>query len=489
MAEHQLEQRVQQKNILKAASTSPISTPFLTPEYPINQVLETVNTWLRNNRFEVSLNNQLSIVDSGTNQNLVIQSVATHLDNRQLALVTPGNKLLELSQEHNNQLLQLIRWELANYQYYCRLYYNTNQKFPGLVSSFQTNSSTILPPIRWFWRVIRWMQLSPVAGGINLFGESTLIRKHFSPLTLTVSPSNLPEYPSKHINSYWLKNLSNNTLFSAAITDNSQSHNRLSNSQLLNLSSINWEQIQKIIKAAIEYFWKQENQDNLEESDFGSGNNYKYFTALSDSNPVSLPAVDHAQVALYPTSYMLRQKREYLQKSSTSLTHLEPDSWQILILIQAAIDYFFSKRRSQSFAYSANSVSQSFNSPVFNVPVFASKPLSSSPEPDPWLSSEDIFPKSSASSNNNNSSQQSDPKKPQLPPTSSPIINPNSPPTIKLKQNHKIESTSDWVETKATPVGYIKHPLVRILEWLDQIILWLEEIILKIWLWLKNIGS
>ncbi len=42
-------------------------------------------------------------------------------------------------------------------------------------------------------------------------------------------------------------------------------------------------------------------------------------------------------------------------------------------------------------------------------------------------------------------------------------------------------SESDWIEIKAKPAGYVKHPLENILELLDMAMLWLEEIIVKVW--------
>jgi hypothetical protein len=43
----------------------------------------------------------------------------------------------------------------------------------------------------------------------------------------------------------------------------------------------------------------------------------------------------------------------------------------------------------------------------------------------------------------------------------------------------------DYLETKAVSVGYIKHPLEQVLEWLDQIMLRLETIAVEIWEWAK----
>ena len=48
-----------------------------------------------------------------------------------------------------------------------------------------------------------------------------------------------------------------------------------------------------------------------------------------------------------------------------------------------------------------------------------------------------------------------------------------------------MEAKLDWIETNATVMGYVKHPLEQLLAWLDSLMLWLEEMLLKIWQWLK----
>ncbi len=53
-------------------------------------------------------------------------------------------------------------------------------------------------------------------------------------------------------------------------------------------------------------------------------------------------------------------------------------------------------------------------------------------------------------------------------------------------QDTKIEPAPDWIETKATPTGYVKHPLERVLEWLDLTMLWLEELVVKVWRWVRQ---
>jgi hypothetical protein len=43
-----------------------------------------------------------------------------------------------------------------------------------------------------------------------------------------------------------------------------------------------------------------------------------------------------------------------------------------------------------------------------------------------------------------------------------------------------------WIETEAKPVGYVKHPLEQILEWLDRAMVWLEDLLIKAWEWLEQ---
>ncbi|HAZ43962.1 MAG TPA: hypothetical protein DDW76_25335 [Cyanobacteria bacterium UBA11369] len=45
---------------------------------------------------------------------------------------------------------------------------------------------------------------------------------------------------------------------------------------------------------------------------------------------------------------------------------------------------------------------------------------------------------------------------------------------------------TEWIETEAQPIGYVKHPLERMLEWLDRAMLWLEDLLIKAWDWLQK---
>jgi hypothetical protein len=44
-----------------------------------------------------------------------------------------------------------------------------------------------------------------------------------------------------------------------------------------------------------------------------------------------------------------------------------------------------------------------------------------------------------------------------------------------------IDPTDSWIETEATPAGYVRHPLERLMGWLDGGLSWLEHQIVALW--------
>ncbi|MBZ8182821.1 hypothetical protein [Oscillatoria salina] len=57
------------------------------------------------------------------------------------------------------------------------------------------------------------------------------------------------------------------------------------------------------------------------------------------------------------------------------------------------------------------------------------------------------------------------------------------------EEDKYLENQQDWVETEATHVGYVKHPLEKVLEALDSFMLWLEELVVDIWRSLRDLFS
>ena len=141
---------------------------------------------------------------------------------------------------------------------------------------------------------------------------------------------------------------------------------------------------------------------------------------------------------------------------------------RIKALIWAAIDYFFGPRYSKP-AVATTPVADSLELPAGSKP--RGKPLPHRPpsklpsrlqlinsDVDPWLSESDLFgvPESGKISNQ------------------------------PRNQNTQLNPAPDWIETHATKVGYVKHPLEQLLEWLDRGMLWLEELLTRVFQWVRS---
>ncbi|HBW56489.1 MAG TPA: hypothetical protein DEF27_01290 [Oscillatoriales bacterium UBA8482] len=57
---------------------------------------------------------------------------------------------------------------------------------------------------------------------------------------------------------------------------------------------------------------------------------------------------------------------------------------------------------------------------------------------------------------------------------------------IESKKTAAATNSPDWLEAQVTSTGYIKHPLEKILGWLDQVMVKVEEAIAKTWYWLTH---
>ncbi|MDZ8184437.1 MAG: hypothetical protein RMX96_06165 [Nostoc sp. ChiSLP02] len=50
----------------------------------------------------------------------------------------------------------------------------------------------------------------------------------------------------------------------------------------------------------------------------------------------------------------------------------------------------------------------------------------------------------------------------------------------QFHQSTEVEAQPDWIEAKVTATSYVKHPLEKVLEWLDRVMVWLEDIFAKL---------
>lgn len=410
-----------------------------------------------------------------TAQRCLIRGVGSLLETRTLVLVTAENQILDiLTQEQQQKLAAKIILGVADLRRQWRIAEEKASKVVSIRFSGRDNPH-VLPPIRVFWQLMAWVQTSPVAIAANLFQESTLV-----PLPSREPPEIIPLIPTPKLEQ--LQPVSN-----SQTTTNVQ-----------------------IPQQALAFL------DNT-------------FAELESHQLI--PGTE-AVVVLGERAQKLLQRLQTQSISSgnsaESLEESQTNKFRIQALIYAAINYFFGKVSSNLpqndsqeqgvISGKAQGDANHLSGNNFSALPPGSKTnnleLADSIEPDPWLSWDDLYgnPETPLLQQQDINRDITVTKKqvkspvPQkqkgtiAPPTKKSAV-PSSP-TKSLAQK-KVETTSittpskvdpetnlepahDWIETKATPSGYVKHPLVQILECLDAAILWLEELFVKVWRWLRR---
>lgn len=425
---------------------------------------------------------------------LIIHGLACFLDTRQLVLTTTDNDVLDvLSTEQQKTLQQALRSELANYWYERRLQWSTSQKVLGLIPLVDAKSDTVLPPVQWFWKTLHWLETQEFKPQIPQFNPSALV---------SISASAL--VPNKNL----LDNLDQRV----SVLENQQ---------------IQWRQ--QIFQQVQQGLQKVQASPLVESALEKTGELAQYIEvppALQRFNTEVLAKVSWSQLtpANLPHFFALSTPTEasHLPIRPQAIDPREPDPFQIQVLIQAAIAYFFGQQAQQS--HFAQPAQNSLNGSTAQIE-------------DPWLTWEDLFvdvtteaapvtspengnalplhgiprrkklsgSKSHKSSKNSRKATQI--RRPVTPPLSSSTatVSKLTADTLTIPSPEEmwedkiaialtpantfkteLEATPDWIETEAKPIGYIKHPLELILEWLDLVMLWLEEGIKKIWYWFKQ---
>ncbi|NEP49405.1 MAG: hypothetical protein F6K65_11500 [Moorea sp. SIO3C2] len=564
---------------LKPSNGQPVS---LNNGQPI--LLERQRLTSLNNGQPVSLNNGQAVtagewatpnqtpVQGWTNGYILIQGVACLLDNRGLVLVTVENQILDiLTPQQQQKLISRISWELADLLRKWRLAYSLGGKkaSPSLAT---LDHPPIFPPIRLFWRLMAWVQTSPVAIAINLFGESRIIsatrtlreravskgqsatsnHRQPKPKPFQLSPSSpiqdlltflddkLLELESHQLvqRSEVLVKLSKQIPLTLR-----QSTNQLiqalqkpfikpnSSEEVTAGSDTNRLKILSLIYAAIEYFFGSKpsnftlsgsSQHSEIPSGYGeglpgansndlypeahqlSGDNYPPLSRslkpststpsrsksdeldpwLSDNNLWGNPdGSDHYQNFSSSTSnsgnqaelpVANRKSRHQLPEAFNSKIPVKSEKsiWTLfkryLHLLKAPGKLIISRNKS-SKVKARPSISQKRNSKTDKSPDLSqiqdnlgkTTPKESQDQP--------LAVVNSGSTKVNGSKGEEN----------SAIAN--------SKNSSDLEPDQDWIETQATPEGYIKHPLERVLEWLDITILWIEELVVKIWRLLQRL--
>jgi hypothetical protein len=379
-----------------------------------------------------------------TDPDTPVTGIATDLASHDLQVVIAGNEAIALpDQVSKEQLQKQITAVLANYYYEVRQFHRLSRKNLSLPPTFAKTREKILPPVRWFWDLIRWQQTGPVAMAIDLFGESSLLVSRpslpaISPPPISVTPILLAldrqfvDLERKSLATVPLVPTSLVSLEPAILATVPETP--LPDSETSRVAR--W---YRLLYEAIEYFLN------------ASG------IALDD-RPESLSLPGTAAIS---------------QRAADDLEgERERDPFTIAQLIQAAIDHFFAPPPSEF------------------LPVT---------DDDPWLDVADLFatinpdpeepptpiPALPASNRRQYTqkkiSQEKKPKTLQKVIKSPLVPKRSTPPPEPLDP----EIDEPW-EVQYTPIGYEKHILERVLECLDRIILAIEEGIIRVWQWWRS---
>ena len=256
--------------------------------------------------------------------------------------------------------------------------------------------------------------------------------------------------------------------------------------------------------------------------------------------PVSTAAITFSQRSRGIIRRLQTQLGISLSQTATAVTPdgVKTQSLGIPALIWAAVDYFFGDRGRKFLHQPAPSTVRTAI-PINRSPQLAT--ANSSLDADPWLTLEDLFGNSTETANpaTSQASLSNSAEKPKLTfsnnqvaryslrrflkscqqfllnlPKGSELVNQQhpagksiepvkrSPGQSQLTQSKgnsvaqpshaystQMQPAPDWIEINATTMGYVKHPLEQVLEWLDRAMLWLEEVILKIWQRLQQLKN
>lgn len=447
-----------------------------------------------------------------------IQGVATILETRVLVLVTIENQILDiLTPQQQKKLSSKISWELADQRRKWRLAEaSARQKkaYPKL--SALENKPRLLTPVKLFWQLMAWVQTSPVAIAANLFQESTLVvtttehprqpTQRLPQQTALPNQQILPQAPQSAIafidrtfaelESHQLIPGTEVVVALSERTRRSLQQHSQNLRQKLQTTFIQPQDaateisqpptfgIQSLIYAAVDYFFGKHTTKL-------PGTNFPKQPTIAHKNPQPLPSAQELASLQFsqtesdpwltwddlygtPTPNQV-QTPALINRTKKSHRQL-PEALNRRIPLRPGNAILANIKRYLGFQQPSGKLSIPIPSEE-TTEITTSAPLVIQP-------STKLRTHSPQQGNNQTQPAKSVPhavkprRKKALPAktVNSALTNPTS-----TTANGDLDAAPDWIETPATPSGYVKHPLEQLLEWLDSVMLWLEELIMKIW--------
>ncbi|MEG4012122.1 MULTISPECIES: hypothetical protein [unclassified Microcoleus] len=468
-----------------------------------------------------------------------VSAIATFIPARTLVLVGRENQVLDILTPQQQELLEnRITWEVANNGPERRHIAQKELKFNlGLESAAKKSQ---LAPVRRFWELMAWLQTSPVAVKRNQFGESIfavkksidrnaiLLQKataQMAAATTTALPQSISASNSTDDNTPKLETYFNNKLDRAA--------NPLSFVTLLDRAALNLEEF-TVPPAAKTTAANPEVKLDTSVAPTNLGLTAREILEKYAQNIETMiwSSVDHLlgkETAASDSTeksvairYYLQHQGQLEKTENTQEVDRPWLNWQ---------DLFGEPGPQQSIEGSSEpdgataqiSISQNRSKVKDEMAEGRSTAVSISPYPKSihrllaGLKQSLLAPESKSqpqkASNlavtQKNSPAPATPSTPggkqetQVPKYTNPNTAPNSQsPTAITQQTSKYTPTAtaaqptnrsatvppadEYLETKSESMGYIKHPLEQVLEWIDLLMVRLENILEQLWNWAKT---
>ena len=466
---------------------------------------------------EISINNVATI-----NTKPEVRGIATFLPARSLVLVGDENQILDILTVEQQELLESrITWEVANSGPGRREIAKQELKFNLGLEAAAENSQ--IPPVRAFWQLMAWVQTSPLAVKRNQFGESILaVKKAIDANTdrhliisqqITGVKTDRRAIASGNAIDYNTSELTSNFYPKFDRANNSPSFLNLLDRAAVNLEEFNIPQVSKNTVESIigqpEKIDTASSEPKLSPNTREIVENYaRHIEEMIWSSVDYLLGKETAASENTEKSVAIKYALEQRELESTEKNGEKSDRpWlnlqdlfgeqspatsspistsQIATNVKPKIDEIEKLSERRSTLPSTSPYPEAIHTLLTQIKLSLFTKVSKS-QPQKELNLETTQKNSlvptvkESTPTEAEETELAEPKKPEITGKTSKI------PSIATTPGNKSsnESPDEYLETKAESMGYIKHPLEQVLEWLDQIMLRLETIAVQLWEWAK----
>ncbi|MEG4171484.1 MULTISPECIES: hypothetical protein [unclassified Microcoleus] len=477
-----------------------------------------------------------------------VDGIASFIPARTLVLVGRENQILDILTPEQQEMLEgRITWEIANTGPERREITQKELKFNlGLESAAKKAQ---LPPVRRFWELMAWLQTSPVALKRNQFGESILaVKKSIDRNAILVQKARAQIEAKTALQSIAASNLIDHNTPKLETNFNSKFDRLVSNPlsfvTLLDRAAVNIEEL--TLPPALKTTAAPTPAPGVKINTSGTDGNLDFSAReilekyARNIEGIIWSSVDHLlgketaasdntekSVAI---QYYLKQRQELENTQNSPEVDRPWLKWQDLFgeappqhLIDGSSE---PEAKAQSLISQTSPKVKQQIAEVGELPEGRSTAVSISPYPEalhrllgqlkqslltkspktqPQTAS-DLSDLAVTQKNSSALAAESTPGRApetQVPKNTNPNTRQNSqsPAAITAPTSRYTAATraaaepknpsagvqpeGEYLETKAESMGYIKHPLEQVLEWLDQVMLRLENIAEQLWNWAK----